>query len=179
LGAAASAWVDIKKKLRRAAEQDRWDVAQARDQWRRNQASLNSAKLVFVDETWASTNMTRAYGQCVRGERLVALVPYGHWKVTTFIAGLRHDCLTAPFVIDGPINGEWFLAYVEQVLAPTLSEGNIVVMDNLPAHLGAGAGIADDARSAGNLACSVEGRLSTVSFRGSLCRHVSKPICNF
>jgi len=93
---------------------------------------LDPAKLVFVDETWASTNMTRGYGRCTRGERLVAPVPYGHWKGTTFIAGLRHDCLTAPFVIDGPINSEWFLAYVEQILAPTLSEGDIVVMDNLP-----------------------------------------------
>src|SRR5262249_19663990 len=128
----------LKKKAQRAAGQDRPDATHAREQWRRNQSSLNPAKLVFVDETWASTSMTRRYGRCARGDRLVAAVPYGHWKTTTFIAGLRHDGLTAPFVIDGPINGDWFLVYVEQVLAPTLSEDDIVVMDNLASHKVAG-----------------------------------------
>ena len=79
---------------------------------------MKPAKLVFVDETWASTSMTRRYGRCPRGDRLVAAVPYGHWKTTTFIAGLRHDRLIAPFVIDGPINGDWFLVYVEKELRP-------------------------------------------------------------
>ena len=92
--------------------------------------------------------MTRRYGRCARGERLVAPVPYGHWKVTTFVAGLRHDGLTAPLVIDGPINGDWFLSYVEQVLAPTLSEGDIVIMDNLPAHKVTGIREAIEARDA-------------------------------
>ena len=92
--------------------------------------------------------MTRRYGRCARGERLVAPVPYGHWKVTTFVAGLRHDGLTAPLVIDGPINGDWFLSYVEQVLAPTLSEGDIVIMDNLPAHKVTGIREAIEARGA-------------------------------
>jgi hypothetical protein len=96
------------------------------------------AGLVFVDETWASTNMTRRYGRRARGKRLVTPVPCGHWKTTTFIAGLRHNALIAPFVIDGPINGEWFLVYVEQMLAPTLSEVDIVVIDNLPSHKVAG-----------------------------------------
>jgi transposase len=109
---------------------------------------LKPARLVFVDETWASTNMTRRYGRCARGERLVTPVPYGHWKTTTFIAGLRHDALIAPFVIDGPINGEWFLVYVEQVLAPTLSEGDIVVIDNLPSHKVAGVREAIEAKGA-------------------------------
>jgi transposase len=90
--------------------------------------------------------MARHYGRCARGDRLVAPVPYGHWKITTFLAGLRHDGVTAPFVIDGPINGEWFLIYVEQVLAPTLSEGDIVIMDNLPAHKVAGIREAIEAR---------------------------------
>jgi hypothetical protein len=72
--------------------------------------------------------MTRRYGRGPRGERLVAAVPHGHWKTTTFVAGLRYDGLTAPFVIDGPINGDWFVAYVEQVLAPTLSQGDIVII---------------------------------------------------
>jgi transposase len=128
----------LKKKSQRAAEQDRPDIAQARERWRSNQPSLKPARLVFIDETWASTNMTRQYGRCPRGERLVAPVPYGHWKTTTFVAGLRCDGLTAPFVIDGPMNGEWFLVYVEQVLAPTLSEGDIVIMDNLSSHKVAG-----------------------------------------
>jgi len=78
----------------------------------------------------------------------VAAVPYGHWKTTTFIAGLRHDGLTAPFVIDGPINGDWFLVYVEKVLAPTLSEDDIVVMDNLASHKVAGVREAIEARGA-------------------------------
>jgi transposase len=104
--------------------------------------------LVFIDETWASTNMARRYGRCPRGERLVSAVPYGHWKTTTFIAALRQDGLTAPFVVDGPINGEWFVVYVEQVLAPTLSKGDIVIMDNLASHKVAGVREAIEAKSA-------------------------------
>lgn len=92
--------------------------------------------------------MARRYGRCARGERLVASVPYGHWKVTTFLAGLRQDGLTAPFVIDGPINGDWFLLYVEEVLAPTLSKGDVVIMDNLPAHKVAGIRQAIEAKGA-------------------------------
>jgi len=92
--------------------------------------------------------MTRRHGRAARGERLVSAVPYGHWKTTTFIAGLRQDGLTAPFVIDGPINGEWFLVYVEQVLAPTLSNGEIVVMDNLASHKVAGVREAIEAKGA-------------------------------
>jgi len=78
--------------------------------------------------------MTRLYGRAPKGERLVAAVPHGHWQTTTFIAGLRHDALTAPLVINGAINGELFLAYVEQILAPTLSPGDVVVLDNLSSH---------------------------------------------
>ena len=78
--------------------------------------------------------MTRTHGRCPRGQRLVAKVPHGHWKTMTFLAALRCDQITAPFVLDGPINGEWFLAYVEQVLVPTLSAGDVVVMDNLGSH---------------------------------------------
>jgi transposase len=109
---------------------------------------LKTARLIFIDETWASTNITRQYGRCPRGERLVSPVPYGHWKTTTFVAGLRCDGLTAPFVIDGPMNGEWFLLYVEQVLAPTLSQGDIVIMDNLSSHKVAGVREAIEARGA-------------------------------
>ena len=80
---------------------------------------------MFIDETWASTNMTPRYGRCEKGERLIAHTPFGHWKTTTFIGALRHDGLTAPCVFDGPINGERFRAYVEQILVPTLKPGDI------------------------------------------------------
>jgi transposase len=89
---------------------------------------------VFIDETWATTAMARRYGRARRGTRVVAAVPHGHWKTTTFLAALRHDGLTAPCVFDGAINGARFLAYVEQVLAPTLRPGDVVVLDNLGAH---------------------------------------------
>jgi transposase len=100
------------------------------------QTALDPARLVFIDETWAKTNMTRSHGRAPRGTRLVAPVPHGHWKTTTFVAALRCDRIDAPFVIDGPINGASFTAYVEQVLAPTLRAGDIVVLDNLGSHKG-------------------------------------------
>jgi transposase len=90
--------------------------------------------LVFIDETGTSTNMARLRGRARRGERLVGKVPHGHWKTTTFVAGLRSTALTAPGVIDGPMNGNAFLAYVEQILAPSLNAGDIVVLDNLSVH---------------------------------------------
>lgn len=89
---------------------------------------------VFLDETWTKTNMTRLRGRCPRGHRLVDYAPHGHWQTTTFLAALRLGGLTAPLVVDGPINGELFLAYVQQQLAPTLQPGNMVVMDNLSSH---------------------------------------------
>jgi transposase len=94
--------------------------------------------LVFIDETWATTNMTRRYGRAPRGQRLVAAVPHGHWKTSTFVAGLRTRGLTAPLVVDGAMNGDTFRAYVEQVLAPTLKPGDIVILDNLASHKVAG-----------------------------------------
>jgi len=95
---------------------------------------LDPRRLVFVDETWASTNMTRRYGRCPRGQRLVCPVPHGHWKTTTFVAALRADGLLAPVVVDGAMNGAVFTAYVEQQLAPALRPGDVVVMDNLGCH---------------------------------------------
>jgi len=124
----------VKKKVLRAAEQDRPDVKQKRDDWQAAQPTLDPARLVFVDETWASTAMTRRYGRAPAGERLVCPVPHGHWKTTTFVAGLRLGGLTAPLVIDGAVNGDLFVAYVEQVLVPTLVPGDVVVMDNLSSH---------------------------------------------
>ena len=91
---------------------------------------------MFIDETWAKTNMTRRYGRCRRGARLVAKVPHGRWRTLTFLAALRHDRITAPCVIDGPINAASFRAYIEQFLVPTLSLGDVVVMDNLGSHKG-------------------------------------------
>ncbi len=98
------------------------------------QKGLDPSRLVFLDETGASTKMTRTRGRSKRGERLIASVPHGHWKTTTFLAGLRHDGITAPLVLDGPMNGVIFLAYVEQFLAPALKPGDILIMDNLSAH---------------------------------------------
>ncbi len=103
---------------------------------------------MFVDETGTSTKMVRTHGRCRRGQRLIGKAPWGHWKTTTFTAGLRRDGLVAPFVLDGPMNGEAFLVYVETVLAPSLSEGDIVVIDNLPAHKVGGVRAAIEARGA-------------------------------
>jgi transposase len=103
---------------------------------------------VFVDETWAKTNMARQHGRAQRGQRLVAAVPHGHWKTSTFLAALRHDRITAPCVFDGAIDGERFHAWVEQALAPTLGPGDIVIMDNLGAHKVAGVREAIEARGA-------------------------------
>ena len=112
-----------------AAEQERPDVAEARAQWRQQQPKLDPAKLIFLDETSTTTNMAWLHGRCPRGERLICTIPHGHRMTTTFLAELR---------CDGVINGEIFLAYVEQFLAPALRPGQIVVMDNLPAHKVAG-----------------------------------------
>lgn len=109
-----------------------------REAWREAQPELDVGTLVFLDETWLSTNMARRYGRCAKGERLRASVPYGHWKTTTFLAGLCHDRLIAPLVLDGPIDGDSFRAYVEQFLAPALRPGQIVVLDNLSSHKVAG-----------------------------------------
>ena len=95
---------------------------------------VSAARLVFIDETWAKTNMTRLHGRCAKGQRLVAKVPHGHRKTLTFVAGLRCDGITAPCVFDGPINTESFLAWVVQFLVPSLRPGDIVVMDNLSSH---------------------------------------------
>ncbi len=109
-----------------------------RDEWKTGQPALDPTTLVFLDETWASTNMARRYGRSPKGERLICPVPHGHWKTTTFIAALRADGLTAPMVIDGAMTGDLFVAYVEQILVPTLRPGDVVVMDNLICHKRAG-----------------------------------------
>ena len=117
-----------------ASEQDRPDVARKRARWRRHQGMIDPRRLVFIDETWAKTNMAPLRGWCERGQRLRDQVPFGRWKTMTFLAALRHDKITAPCIFDGPIDGESFRAWVEQFLVPTLSPGEVVIMDNLGSH---------------------------------------------
>ena len=110
----------------------------ARRAWFEGQIELHSEKLIFIDETGATTKMARLRGRAPKGERCRASIPHGHWKTTTFTAALRLDGLVAPMILDGPMHGMAFRAYVEQVLVPELRPGDIVVMDNLPAHKVAG-----------------------------------------
>jgi transposase len=111
-------------------------VARRREQWRKYQGRIDPGRLVFIDETWAKTNMAPLRGWCRRGERLKGAAPFGRWKTMTFIAALRHDRIDAPCLFDGPINGEVFLAWVVTFLIPTLKPGDIVVLDNLGSHRG-------------------------------------------
>jgi hypothetical protein len=103
-------------------------------QWTKYQNRIDPTRLVFIDETWTKTNMAPLRGWAPRGQRLKAKVPHGRWHTMTFMAALRHDRITAPWFIEGPINGEAFLLYIEKVLVPTLRPGDIVVMDNLGSH---------------------------------------------
>jgi transposase len=134
---AAEVGVVLQKKSIHAAEQDRPDVAERRAAWRASQAGLDPLKLVFIDETWAKTNMTRLRGRSPVGQRLVAKVPFGHWKTTTLIAALDYRGMRCSMSLDGAVNGEAFEAFVEQVLISSLSPGDLVVMDNLSSHKGA------------------------------------------
>jgi transposase len=109
-------------------------VAAQRRRWRVWQRFMDPERFVFLDETGTSTNMTRRYGRSLAHHRLVAAAPHGHWCTTTFIAGLRQSGIIAPLVLDGPMTGMAFRAYVEQVLAPALAPGDVIVLDNLGAH---------------------------------------------
>lgn len=109
-------------------------MALARWLWRRGQTSLDPERLVFIDETGAATDMAARYGWAARGQRLIGKAPHGHWRTTTFVAGLRLDRIVAPMVIPCPINGAIFKAYVEQFLVRELAPGDIVIMDNLASH---------------------------------------------
>lgn len=124
------------KKTLIAAEQDRPDVARRRAQWLKYRNRIDPSRLVFIDETWTKTNMAPLYGWAPCGQRLRAKAPHRRWKTMTFLAALRQDRVDAPWLIDGPINGERFLLYVEKVLVPGLRPGDIVVMDNLGSHKG-------------------------------------------
>ena len=119
-----------------ANERDRPDVARRRARWIARQKQVDPARLVFIDETWTKTNMAPIRGWAPRGDRLEGKAPHGRWRTTTFLAALRHDRVEAPWLVDGPINGERFRLYVEHVLVPTLKPGDIVVLDNLGSHKG-------------------------------------------
>ena len=131
-----------------AAEQKRAEVARARRRWMREQGLFDPARLVFIDETSTNTKMVRLCGRSPRGARLIGYAPHGHWKTITFVAGLRLRGMTAPFVLEGAMNGPMFLAYVKQCLVPTLKRGDIVAMDNLPVHRVAGVAEAIEAAGA-------------------------------
>lgn len=117
-----------------AAEQDRPDVVDARQAWVAHQPQIDPDKVVFLDETWAKANMTRTHGRCLAGERLIEKVPHGRWSTTTFLGAMRSTGFIAPLCVEGAINGAVFKAWVEQHLVRHLSEGDIVVMDNLSSH---------------------------------------------
>lgn len=134
-----------------ASEQAREDVQLARRKWRRTQPTLDPSHLVFLDETGATTSMARIRGRSPRGTRCLAAVPAGHWQTTTFLAALRAGALTAPMVIDGPMNGALFLAYVRTFLCPTLRPGDLVIADNLSSHKVAG--VADAIEAVGARLC--------------------------
>nr|WP_315851333.1 IS630 family transposase [Alienimonas californiensis] len=139
--------LSLQKKTLIACEQTRPDVADARRRWRRARGGFRAGRLVFLDETWAKTNMTPTRGWAPRGRRLLASVPHGHWRTTTFLCGLRADGPVAPLVVDGAIDGPLFLAWVRQHLCPVLRRGDVVVMDNLSAHKVAG--VAEAIRAVG------------------------------
>jgi transposase len=124
----------FQKKTIHAAEQDRPDVARRRAAWKRIQPKINAQRLIFIDETWTKTNMTRLRGRAPRGQRLIDKTPHGHWKTTTLIAALGISGLRCSTVVDGAVNGDTFEAFVEQVLVPELCSGDVVIMDNLSSH---------------------------------------------
>jgi transposase len=134
-----------KKKTRPPTEQQREDVVEARRQWAAAQLNLDPDRVVFIDETWAKTNMTRTYGRSPRGQRLVESVPYGRWETTTFLGAMRSTGFVAPLCVEGAINGALFQAWVEQHLSKVLRPGDIVVMDNLSSHKGSGVAAAIEA----------------------------------
>jgi transposase len=134
LAASCTARSKALKKTVFASEQERPKVARFRARWRAYQGKVDPSRLVFIDETWIKTNMAPLRGWGPRCKRLLASVPYGRWKTMTFLAALRHDRIEAPWVLDGPINGDAFTAYVQTQLVKTLKPGDIVVIDNLGSH---------------------------------------------
>ena len=122
------------KETALASEQERPDIARKRERWKARQGGIGPKRLVFIDETWAKANMAPLRGWAARGQRLIGRAPFGHWNTMTYVAALRHDGIVAPWVIDGPIDGESFRTCVEQVPVPELRPDDIVAMDNLGSH---------------------------------------------
>ncbi len=143
-----SARISASKRTLYATEQHREAVAQARDLWRSEQSALDPHKLIFIDETGTSTSMTRLRRRSVRGERLLGCAPHGHWLTTTFVSGLRLSGIVAPLAIDCPMNGTVFHQYVEEILLPELTPGDIVVLDNLSSHKAVGVRYTIEAKGA-------------------------------
>jgi transposase len=135
---AAAAEDHVEKKVKRASEQDRPDVAQRRAEWRLWSLGVDPRRLIFIDETWATTNMTRLYGRAMSGRRVVGDVPHGHWKTTTLIAALDLAGVRCAMTLDAAVDGAAFESFVARVLGPKLKRGEIVVMDNLSSHKVAG-----------------------------------------
>src|SRR3984893_8404024 len=147
----SSATAIASKKTLLASEQDRPDIKEAREAWittRQPRMRLEPHRLVFLDETGTTTKMTRLRGRCLKGQRLRSKAPFGHWMTQTFIAGLRCHGLTAPFVVDAPMNRRIFETYVETARAPTLEKGDVVIMDKLSAHKSPAAEMAIRAKGA-------------------------------
>jgi transposase len=109
-------------------------VAAGRSAWKQEQPRIDSRRLIFIDETWAKTNMTRLYGRAPVGQRLIDKTPHGHWKTTTLIAALGLEGIRCSTLVDGAIDGDVFEAFVAQVLVPELRPGDVVVLDNLSSH---------------------------------------------
>ncbi len=138
------------------------------------QRFMDASRFVFLDETGTATNMTRRYGRAPRGQRVVDAVPHGHWLTTTFVAGLRENGIIAPLVVDGPMRGEIFHADVEPMLAPALSRGDVVVLDNLTAHKVAGV---EEAIELSEPAYCISRPTAPISIRLSSCSPSSRRSC--
>lgn len=124
----------LQKKTIHAAEQDRPDVAERRVVWKAEQTELDVGRLIFIDETWGKTNMTRLRGRSLKGDRLIDKSPHGHWQTTTLIAALGCEGIRCSTVVDGAVNADIFEAFVEHVLAPELKPGDVIILDNLSSH---------------------------------------------
>ena len=124
----------LQKKSSRANEQDRPDVARRRRDWHECQETIDAERLVFLDETGIKTDLTRLRGWCDRGERLVEAIPGGDWETSTLVHAVALDGTRAAMVLNGPLNGDCFAGFCEQLLAPTLHPGDLVILDNLSSH---------------------------------------------
>jgi transposase len=122
------------KKTLKASEQEREDIKQQRENWQEFQTNIEPSRLVFLDESGVKTNMTRLYGRAIKGERCHDKAPDGRWETVTVLSSIRLDGETESVVFDGATDRKMFDAYIEEILAPSLRPGDIVVMDNLSAH---------------------------------------------